>query len=208
MKQVQLVLLLMLLVSCIDGKLKENKTTTNVTEITNNNKQDTTKFYHKIKIIYGEEKKNSKEFEGYVSKGKDTIWNEWRIYKDGIIDSLKSKFYELKIEGNRRDSIFKGVISFYSAGDSIPQSKIDLREVLFIYLQRENDSVILKEIKTDKNVIQFDYKDFDNMSFVGYISDMRFVKIDSLPEKLLVNRNYFAIDSENSTNNTFIELLK
>lgn len=208
MKQVQLVLLLMLLVSCIDGKLKENKTTTNVTEITNNNKQDTTKLYHKIKIIYGEEKKNSKEFEGYVSKGKDTIWNEWRIYKDGIIDSLKSKFYELKIEGNRRDSIFKGVISFYSAGDSIPQSKIDLREVLFIYLQRENDSVILKEIKTDKNVIQFDYKDFDNMSFVGYISDMRFVKIDSLPEKLLVNRNYFAIDSENSTNNTFIELLK
>jgi hypothetical protein len=211
MKPTKLILALIFLVSCNDGKLKENQTTKNAiaTEINNKRiKNDTTKLYQKVKIIYGEEKKNSKEFEGYVSKEKDTIWNEWKIYKNGIIDSLKSKFYELKIEGNKGDSVFKGIISFYSPGDSIRQAKIDSRKVSFTYLQEENDSLIFKEIQTDQNIIEFEYKDFDNLSFVGYISDLRFVKIDSLPEKLLVNRNYFAIDSEASTNNTFIELLK
>src|SRR5690606_11560487 len=100
-----------------------------------------------------------------------------------------------------------GRISFFSPADSIPKSKINSRHVTFIYLQKENDSLIFKEIKTDKNVIHFDYKNFDNLSFVGYISDYRFIEIDSMPEKFLLNRNDFAIDSEISTNNPFIELL-
>jgi len=205
-----LIVLLILSVSCKDRKLNKNQTIENTTEEIEGLriKQDTTKLYQKIKIIYGEENKNSEEYEGYVSKKNDTIWNQWKFYKNGIIDSSRSKFYQLKIEGNKSDSILKGIVSFYSPGDSIQQAKIDSRKVSFTYLQKENDSLIFKEIQTDKNIIEFEYKNYNNLTFVGYISDLRFVKIDSLPEKLFVNRNYFALDTEISTNNYFVELLK
>ena len=205
-----LIVLLILSVSCKDRKLNKNQTIENTTEDIEGLriKQDTTKLYQKIKIIYGEENKNSEEYEGYVSKKNDTIWNQWKFYKNGIIDSSRSKFYQLKIEGNKSDSILKGIVSFYSPGDSIQQAKIDSRKVSFTYLQKENDSLIFKEIQTDKNIIEFEYKNYNNLTFVGYISDLRFVKIDSLPEKLFVNRNYFALDTEISTNNYFVELLK
>ena len=204
MKQTKLLLLLLLI--SINSCKKNNE---NINELnTVNTKQDTTKLFQKIKIIYGEEKRNSEEYEGYVSKEKDTFWNQWKFYKNGSIDSTKSKFYNLNVEGKKGDSILKGMISFYSPADSIPKSKVDSRNVTFLYLQRENDSLIFKEIKSDQNVIYFDYKDLDSLKFIGYISDLRYIKIDSMPEKLLLSRNYFAIDSEVSTNNTFVELLK
>ena len=205
MRQTTLLLLILLipLISC-------NKEKRTVFETSNDkSNQDTTKLYRKIKIIYGEEKKNSEEYEGYVSKEKDTFWNQWKFFKNSVIDSSKSKFYDLKITGNKNDSILKGKISFFSPADSIPKSNVSSRDVTFIYLQRESDSIIIKEIKTDKNIIYFDYKNFDEMTFVGYISDLRFFEFDSLPkDELLLNTNYFAIDTETSTNNNFIELLK
>lgn len=173
----------------------------------NQTKIDTTKLYQKINIVHGEVNDITAEYQIYVSKKKDTFWNQWKIYKNGIIDSSKSKFYNLRIEKPKNDSMFKGTISFYSPADSIPKSKTS-RDVTFIYLQRIKDSLIIKEIRTNKNVIHFNYKNFDSLSFVGFISDLRFIEIDSIPEKLLLNKTYFAIDSEISTNNTFIELLK
>ena len=204
MKQTKLLFLIILIISisCKDKKLRK----TGLTE--NRPKIDTTKLYQKISIVYGENNNIYEEYEVYVSKKKDSFWNQSKFYKNGVIDSTKSKFYDLKVEGNENDSILKGIISFYSPADSIPESKISSRDVTFLYLQRENDSLFFKEIKTNKNVIHFDYKDLDSLKFVGYISDLRFIKIDSVPEKLLLNRNFFAIDSEISTNNPFVELLK
>ena len=204
MKQTYLLFLILLIsiYSCKKDKQTESEL------ITNKSKQDTTKLFQKIRIIYGEENLNSEEYEAYVSKKKDTFWNQWKFYKNGSIDSTKSKFYNLNVEGKKGDSILKGMISFYSPADSIQKSKVESREVTFLYLQRENDSLIFKEIKSDKNIIYFDYRDLDSLKFVGYISDLRFIKMDSMPEKLLLNRNYFAVDSEVSTNNTFVELLK
>jgi hypothetical protein len=205
MKQAKLLLLLILILGNSCKKEKEALPE----KIDIRPKQDTTKLYQKIRIVYGEENINSEEYEAYVSKKKDTFWNQWKFYKNGVIDSSKSKFYDLKVDGIKGDSILKGTISFYSPADSIPQSKISSRDVTFLYLQRENDSLIFKEIKTNKNVIHFEYKDLDSLKFVGYISDLRFFEIDSLPnDELLLNRNFFAVDSEVSTNNTFVELLK
>jgi hypothetical protein len=197
----------MLITSCNDKQQKSDSTIKSK-KVVSGNKKDTTKLYQKIRVQTGDKNISGGIYEGYVSKKKDTIWNQWKVYKNGAIDSSKSKFYELKIVTNKLDSTIKGVINFYSPGDSIKQTKINSREVFFTYLQRENDSLVHKEIKTDKNIIEFDYKDFDDMNIVGFISDLRFVKIDSVPEKLLVNRNYFAIDSDVSTNNTMIELVK
>lgn len=205
MKKSRLLLLIILIV--INSCKKEREAVSE--KVDNLPKQDTTKLYQKISLVYGVENIDSEEYEVYVSKKKDTFWNQWKFYKNGVIDSSKSKFYDLKVSGIKGDSILKGKLSFYSPADSIPQSKISGREVTFLYLQREHDSLIFKEIKTNKNVINFEYKDLDSLKFVGYISDIRFFEIDSLPkDELLLNRNFFAVDSEVSTNNPFVELLK
>ncbi|MGJ8594186.1 MAG: hypothetical protein ACSHXF_16675 [Aquaticitalea sp.] len=170
---------------------------------------DTSKLYQKINIPYYQNGELIGENEAYVSKKKDTFWNTWKFYKNGVIDSSKSKFYDLKVEGLKGDSILKGIISFYSPADSIPPSKVSSRDVTFLYLQREHDSLIFKEIKTNKNVIHFEYKVLDSLKFVGYISDFRFLEIDSLPnDEVLLNQNFFAVDSEISTDNPFVKLLK
>ncbi len=206
MKETQIIYLLIfiLFISC-------KKKTSQITDSEQNKIElDTTKLYRKINIAYTNENDTTEEYQGYVSKKKDTFWNEWRFYEKGILDSSKSKFYELNVEELKGDSILKGRISFFSPADSIAKEKVYSRSVTFLYLQKINDSMKFKEIKTDKNIIEFDYKDYGNLEFVGYISDIRFIKIDSLSTKgkILANRNYFAIDSELYTNNPFVDLLK
>ncbi len=164
--------------------------------------------YQRINIPYYENGELIGENGAYVSKKKDTFWNTCKFYKNGVIDSSKSKFFDFKITGNKKDSILKGIVSIYSPADSIPKSQIDSREIPFVYLQKENDSLIFKEIIFDKSPIEFDYKNYENYSFEGHITDLRFIKIDSIPDKLLLNRNYFTIDTKVSTNNVYVELLK
>ena len=169
---------------------------------------DTSKLYQRINIPYYENDKLVQEYEVYVSKKNDTFWNTWKFYKDNKLDKSKSKYFDFNITGNKNDSILKGIVSIYSPADSIPESQISSREITFVYLQKEKDSLIFKEIITDKSTIEFDYKNFENYSFEGHITDLRFIKIDSTTDKLLLNRNYFTIDTKVSTNNAFVDLLK
>ncbi len=167
---------------------------------------DTTKLYQKIGWKGQIDKDLSQEIEAYVSKKNDTLINQYKTYRKGVLDSSLSKFYELKIEGYK-DSLIQGEIRFFSPRDSTPLNQVESREVTFIYLQRENDSLVVKEIKTDTNFIKFPYRNYDDYTFVGFISDYRFITSTS-SDSLLLNRNLFAIDSEASTDNKFVELLK
>ena len=174
--------------------------------IAENIQVDSTKLYQKIGWINQIDENTKEDVEAYVSKKSDTIINQFKVYKNGVIDFSMSKFYELKIEGYK-DSLIQGEIRFFSPKDSISLDKIENRDVIFYYLQRENDSLIIKEIKTDTNYIKFPYRNFDNYTFVGFISDYRWITVDT-SEVYLLNRNLFAIDSEASTNNNFVELIK
>ena len=171
---------------------------------------DTIKQYKRIGINYKISDDIIEENEVYISKKNDTFWNQYKIYNKGILDSTKSKFFDFKLEGLKKDSILKGKIIFFSPADSIPQERVQSRDVYFFYQQKIGDSIGFKKIKTDKNVIEFDYKIYGDLVFVGYINDFRIIEIDSLAkeDKVLINRNYFAIDSEIYTNNPFVKLLK
>jgi hypothetical protein len=209
MKQSQIILLIIIFCffSCKEESVRnEVKKTESQTE--SKVEIDTSKMYQRIYIPYYENGELVGDNEAFVSKNKDTFWNTWKFYKNGKIDKSKSKFFDFNITGNKKDSILKGIVTIYSPADSIPESQISSREITFVYLQKENDSLIFKEIKTDKSTIEFDYRDFENYSFEGHIMDLRFIKLDSTPDKLLLNRNHFTIDTKVSTNNTYVELLK
>ncbi len=205
MKQFQIVLILLII--CIISCKKTSEKITEKADL-NKTKVDTTKRYQRINIQQTDGNELTAEFEAYVTKKKDTFWNTWKHYKNGVIDSAKSSFFTFKIKGNKNYSIMKGEVSFFSPADSIPESRIDSRKVTFVYLQKEKDSLYIKEIYTDKNTIEFDYKNYENYSFEGHIMDLRFIKIDSLPDELLLNRNYFTIDTKVWTDNIFVDLLK
>jgi hypothetical protein len=202
--RITFILLFLCIISC-------KKSTENISEKVDTNKTeiDTSKRYQRITIQQTDGNELTAEFEAYVTKEKDTFWNTWKHYKNGVIDSSKSSFYTFKIERQKEtDSIFKGEIKFFSPADSIPNSRIDSRKVTFVYLQKEKDSVYAKEIYTDKNKIEFEYKNYENYSFEGHIMDFRLIKIDSIQDKMLLNRNYFTIDTKVWTDNIFVDLLK
>ena len=147
MKQKSLLLYLILifcLFSC-DSNKKHYKKKKNIKEnkfieiFGDTSKIDTTKDYQKQSMIFKYPNQIEEHIEIYINKKNDTFYNEFKFYKRNKIDSLKSKFYILEIEGLKKDSLLDGKISFFSPADSIPKRKMESRHVTFIYLQREND---------------------------------------------------------------------
>ena len=178
MKQSRIIFILFFL--CIIACKKTSEKIVEKADV-NKTKTDTTKRYQRITIQQGNENELTAEFEAYVTKEHDTFWNISKYYKNGVIDSSRSSFFTYKIDRQKEtDSIFKGEIKFFSPADSIPDSRIDSRNVTFVYLQKEKDSVYVKEIYTDKNTIEFEYKNYENYSFEGHIMDLRFIKMDSI----------------------------
>src|SRR5699024_7281631 len=101
------------------------------------------------------------EIEVYVSENDDTIFNQIGRLKNGEIDPSISKYYQLTLAGKETDSILQGTLKFYSPGDTISTDKLAERHVTFNYLQRVGDTLIWKEIQTNKNVIHFDFRTFN-----------------------------------------------
>ncbi|RZS90507.1 hypothetical protein EV197_3496 [Aquimarina brevivitae] len=169
---------------------------------------DTTKKYYKVRLMNNFKDNQIEIIDAYVDrKRKDTILNEFRYFNNGVLDSSKSKFFDLIITG-RKDSIMEGRIDFYSPRDTLPKEYIYQRNISFRYIQEEDDCIVVKEIETDTNSIKFPYKNFRNFTFIGYISDTRFIYKESTTDSLYVNFTKFAIDNKLSTNNIYIDLLK
>ena len=168
---------------------------------------DTSNMYRRVQITNEYAFDIKEELELYISQTDDTILNTIKRYEMGVLDKNESKFYTLKIEREKGSKKNKGVIEFYSPADSIPISKMKKREVVFLFEQMKNDTLYFEEIITNSSRIEFDFEYYQDLKFVGYISDIRFFEMNENDEKWLVNRNFFALDSEINTKNPFVELL-
>lgn len=163
---------------------------------------DTTKDYHKETFIY-ENKNDSWEAEVYIGKG-DTIVNQEKYYKSGILDSTKSTFYNLKLNySENNDSIANGNITLNlpKAGEKL---KLTGQEIQFSYIQSENDSIYFKEVKTDKNNIAFEYKKFKDDQLEGVLWILRTFRHIPDNDSLLFTNQIMLIDNKIYTNNPFI----
>ncbi len=177
-------------------------------QLENEIETDTTKRYYKVRLMNNFKDNQIEIIDAYVDREKkDTILNEFRYFNNGVLDSSKSKFFDLIITG-RKDSIMEGRIDFYSPRDTISKKSIYQRNVSFRYIQEEDDCIVVKEIETDTNSIKFPYKNFRNFTFIGYISDTRFINKENTTDSLDVNFAKFTIDNKLSTNNIYIDLLK
>ena len=196
MRKVTVIILICFSLSCSQN---ENKV---------KSENDVTMKYEKIELEDHYSDNVMVTTEIYVAQKKDTFLNQQKIFENSVLNKKLSKYYEFSVNRRKKDTVFRGSIKIFSPADSISKSQISEREVTLIFLQENKDSVYWKEVKSKTNIISFEYQNFDSLNFVGYISDLRFFKIDSLEDKLLLNRNFFAIDSRTTTNNPFVELLK
>jgi hypothetical protein len=171
--------------------------------------RDTSKLYYKVGLLNNLGNNQIQEIEAYVNKENDTLVNQIRFYNNGKLDSTKSKFFELIISGPK-DSVMTGHVTFFSPRDTLSNKRIHERSVTFHYVQSENDSIVIKEIRGTTNSITFPYRNFMNFTFMGYISDIRFItkEITNYSLEVEVNHVKFAIDNNTSTDNTYVDLLK
>ncbi len=129
------------------------------------------------------------EYEYIINKEKDSFLNQARIYKSGILDTLKSKFYDLKVLKNKGLN-HSGHIYYRNHLDTLGL-EINKNRWVFLYLEQQitQDSVAHKIfISEDGNNIYYEYSDFENGYISGYIDDTALVPTmekDSLGEVMI-----------------------
>ncbi|MDV7188618.1 hypothetical protein R3X25_15150 [Lutibacter sp. TH_r2] len=175
-----------------------------------NSKKESDKTEHEKKEIkreYLEQKFDngiSIQTEIYIYPNGDSIPNQQKIYKNQILDTLESHFYELQFEHLQNDK-FKGKLTYFSNFDTIPKDKIFSRKIEFSFLQKNTDSTKYVDYKfTESNVLNFEYNDFNDLSLYGYIRES--ITMEAISNKNDMTRileRYILIDNKNPTENPF-----
>jgi len=94
-------------------------------------------------IRYEYEDSVYEDIEFYINEKNDTVINQIKIYKKGILDTLSSHFYNLMLTPLKNGKS-KGKITFYSNTDTITNK---IRELEFGFAQFSGDSIYYKTFK-------------------------------------------------------------
>ena len=171
------------LISCKENNTRERK-------IVSESQNDTTEILHKFIEVSKDLNDNYKAEYKYLlnNKRKDSFLNEVRVYKNGILDTLKSRFYDLKVI--KHNGVNHSGRVFYRNYLDTLDLEINKQRWVILYLEQQitKDS-IAHEIffSNDGNNIYYEYSDFDNGRISGYIVDTALIplnKKDSLGEEI------------------------
>ena len=143
------------------------------------------------------------ESEIYIFPKGDSVRNQYKIFENGKLDTLKSSFYEIdkfEFDGNK----YNGILKFYSCYDTIRNPL--KRTIEFSFIQRNKDSTFYKTYRPNlnSNEIEFEYTDFDDKSIYGHLWEL--IEVDTIVngEKMVrMLENITMIDNKNPTANPF-----
>lgn len=161
-------ILLISIISCSDNRKSESaiKIQDDLTEIT----------HEFIQVSKKLNNHSTAEYEYIINNKKDSFLNQTRIYKSGILDTLKSKFYDLKILKNKGLN-HSGRIYYRNYLDTL-DLEINKNRWVFLFLEQQitKDSIAYKIfVSEDGNNIYYEYSDFENGYISGYIEDTALV---------------------------------
>ena len=168
MKIIQLLLIILFITACKPKKeeqVEKNNPESNFLKITPDF------FRHSIDLDSHTTLKQE-----YVILKNDSFLNQKRIYKKGIIDTLNSKFYDLK--SNKSDSInYSGNIYYRGFLDSLDlKINTDRWVNLIVVYKTPNDSIVEKTFESiDGNNIFYNISEFKKGSIRAYIEDSAIV---------------------------------
>jgi hypothetical protein len=195
MKKIIFILIVFQFLSCVK---KENR----LIEI---NEKNNDTIYTRVWINYPSLEKPNKSIEYYISSKTDTIFNQTKVYKNGILDTLKSEFYELEIYKTKKPNLYKGKIILHSRFDKLQINDMNKRKLQFLYLEF-NDSLNLKSVTTkSSNQLEFEFINTKNNHLTGVLIQDVFRDTLINNEKLLnYGKTRLLVDTNNETDNLFI----
>ena len=149
----------------------------------------------------------SEDIEIYITKDKDTFYNQYKLLKDSIIVKSESTYYDLNITKTDKNNTYKGVITLHSKYENLNLNKNNRREIQFGYCSQNKDSISLEYVssKTD-NTIEFEYENYYNNKLQGILYQIveRDTIIDN-EEMVNINRLNILVDNDTITDNLFFE---
>ncbi len=156
---VTIFLILFLSISC----KKENEKSLNKNQET----KDTLYSKKWLETKLGENEKAGIEI--YTSNFKDTISNQLIVYNHNIIDTTKSRFYNLKIKKTSKPNVYKASIQYFS-GLHKTKSKKGKNIYLLFYREVSKDSTYLskKRIENAENV-EFEFLNVKSSFITGVL---------------------------------------
>jgi hypothetical protein len=147
------------------------------------------------------------DIEIYITKEKDTFYNQYKYFKGNIIDTLKSNYYDLKITKTNKKNIYKGIITLHSLYENLKIDKNNRREIQFGYCVQNKDSIQLIYLSSKtNNTIEFEYENYYNNKLQGILYQL--VERDTIvnnEEMVNMNRIHLLVDNDTVTDNLFLE---
>ena len=170
------------------------------------NKKLATEFkYDRVWGVHNSEDNSTKsETEMYIS-GTDTIYQQYKLYKDGKIDSTKSNFYVLELN-KTGDSTYSGKVHFNNVEKYWYKSRVNEVSLglSFLHMERDSGKVWNFESK-NKNYVEFKYFHHSD-TLVGMLYETRHLDTIINGEKMIRILEYaLPIDNMSKTNNPYIE---
>ncbi|WP_197055459.1 hypothetical protein [Gillisia sp. Hel_I_29] len=143
------------------------------------------------------------ETEVYIFPNGDSIQNQYKKFKNGILDTLNSNYYKfgkLKFD----DTIRKVDLDFYSCYDTL--KKFNSRKIELTIFHKNKDSSYSKTYSpiSGYNHFIFDYIDFDDENICGIIWES--IQIDTIikgENKMRLLEQIMLVDNKSPSSNPF-----
>ena len=146
-----------------------------------------------------------KRFEVYISDQNDTLSFQKKIFKNNVLDSARSTFYDLQTEFIKND-IVRGKLKLNLESDHRIKSPLISKEIKLTFFQKFNDKndVIVFESK-NKDYVEFEFKHKSD-TLTGLIIDRsQFDTIVNGESMVRIIESMMPVDNKTQTDNIFIE---
>ena len=178
MKNHYLIIFILIIASCKERKVdfvKKNRLL-----------RDST--YVREKLIINWIDFQQEECEIYVSKNNDTIINQYKKIENGVIDSLNSLFYILKIKKSNKEGYYSANISLHSEYERLELNEKNKRTLSFYYLEQKADNLydsISSVTTTVDNSLEFEFENHYDDRLIGLLTQEVFRDTVVNAEKML-----------------------
>ncbi|WP_161792634.1 hypothetical protein [Psychroserpens damuponensis] len=163
--------------------------------------------YKKKWLEYISSHKNTIEkVEVYLTKDKDTIYQQYKFYKNKVLDSTKSTFYILEFN-KRGENEYYGRVYFHNKDDYEFKSPIIEKNLGLAFLHSKRDTTKVWDFESkNKDYVEFEYT-HTNDTLIGMLYETRLLDTIINGEKMIrILETGIPIDNMPKTDNPFIEV--
>lgn len=115
------------------------------------------------------EEKPEYHVELYISNVGDTIQNQYVQYKNGVIDTLKSEFYDLEVLYTNEAHIYKGILTLHSRFDNLQINEKNRRRLQLMYDEFGDSISIGSVISESSNRLEFEFRNVISEHLTGVL---------------------------------------